>query len=233
MLKDPSEMWRQKALAFIQKSHQYLLSHPYLLNQDKDRGLTLQSIVDFQLGWNQADIFELRESWGLNASEGSGARFLCLPQGIVIPSFHEDKPSRLKIRRNNWKPEDEYPKYQIIPGGMTAPSIYGDIYKPVVIVEAELDAMLLHRFAADLCCCVALGGVSVRPDIAIDQVLRKTKSILFALDFDEAGKKAFRFWRSTYENLHPWPVPKGKSPGDAYSMGADLRLWVSAGLKRD
>ena len=232
LLSEPPEKWRKRAFALVYKSHQYLLAHPHLLNQDKDRGLNKQSIIDFQLGWNPTNIFEPRELWGIGESSAeNGERLLCIPKGIVIPSFRENHPIRVKIRRNEWQPEDKYPKYHIIAGGMTCPSLYGGVRKSVVLVEAELDAMLIQKFAADICCCIALGGVSIKPDVIIDQVLRQASSILFALDFDDSGKKAYNFWQSTYPHMKPWPVPKGKSPGDAYSIGVDLRLWIEAGLK--
>ncbi len=229
-----SEQWIQKASDFLQRAHEYLIKHPHLMNQDKDRGLTLQSIVDFQLGWNAADIFDPRQLWGLpDLSTEGGARFLCLPQGIVIPSFRENIPIRIKIRRHKWKPDDAYPKYHIVAGGMTCPAIYGDVSKPPVVVESELDAMLIQLFAADLCCCIASGGASIRPDEMVDKLLRQSTVILYALDFDEAGKKAFVFWKSTYPQLNPWPVPKGKSPGDAFNdYGVDLRAWIKQGIAR-
>ncbi len=233
LLATPLDTWCQKALIFVQQSHQYLLEHPHLLNQEKDRGLTQQNIVDFRLGWNPSKIFEPKKLWGLSdMSEVRVSDQLCLPQGIVIPSFRNDLPIRVKIRRHNWRPDDDYAKYHIIPGGMTCPSLCGDVGKPVVIVEAELDAMLLQRLAKDICCCIALGGVSIRPDIVIDQLLRKSPVVLFSLDFDDSGKKAYRFWQSTYKHIKPWPVPKGKSPGDAYSLCVDLRYWVESGLKQ-
>jgi len=229
----PSDQWCQRASAFVSESHRYLLMHPHLLNEEKDRGLTLQSIEKFQLGWNPADIFEPRQSWALSdVSEATGARVLCLPQGIVLPSFRDGSPIRLKIRRHNWKPDDEYPKYHIIVGGMTCPTVYGDTSKPVVIVEAELDAMLIQQVAADVCCCIALGGVSIRPDIVVDRMIRQSPCILFALDCDDAGKKAYTFWQSTYKDLRPWLIPRGKSPGDAYLLGVDLRRWIEAGIRR-
>lgn len=233
LLSPPSDQWCQKALNFIQCSHQYLLKHPYLLNQDKNRGLTEESILNFHLGWNPTDIFEPRQLWGLSdMSSESGARMLCLPQGIIIPSFRDGVPIRVKIRRHNWELCDAYPKYHILAGGIACPAIYGDVGKPVVLVEAELDAMLIQQLTADLCCCVALGGVSIRPDTVVDQALRQAPFVLYSLDFDEPGKKAFRFWKSTYVHVQPWPVPKGKSPGDAYDLGVNLRKWIELGIKR-
>lgn len=229
----PSEQWRKNALALVNKSHQYLLDHPELLNEERDRGLTKQSITNFQLGWNPLDTFENRQLWGLqDTSFEGGSKFLFLPSGIVIPSIRDNVLIRVKIRRKKWQAEGKYPKYQIITGGISAPAIYGSVGKPIVLVEAELDAMLIQQCAGDLCCSVALGGVSNRPDTVLDSILRKSSIIMFALDFDEAGKKAFQFWKSTYLHLFPWPVPRGKSPGDAYTQGVDLIKWIKSGLKR-
>ena len=116
-------------------------------------------------------------------------------------------------------------------GSTTRPSVYGDPTKPIVIVEAELDAMLVHQLSRDICCCVALGGASNRPDAVLHSMLLKATRILYALDFDEAGKKAYKFWQSTYIHLTPWPIPKGKSPGDAYCMGINIRQWILSGLQ--
>lgn len=101
-----------------------------------------------------------------------------------------------------------------------------------MLVEAELDAMLIQQVAADLCCCVALGGVGTKPDIVVNQTLHQAPKILYALDFDEPGKKAYCFWKTTYKHIKPWPVPIGKSPGDAYNLGINLRSWIVAGLKQ-
>jgi hypothetical protein len=53
---------------------------------------------------------------------------------------------------------------------------------------------------------------------------------LNALDYDAAGGKASKKWRSAYPNSKRWPVPAGKDPGDAYKAGENIRNWVLAGL---
>lgn len=110
-------------------------------------------------------------------------------------------------------------------------SIYGDQSKPVLIVESELDAMLIQQEAAHLVCCMALGGVSKKPDIETHEWLKKLPLILLSLDFDEAGKKRCSFWMQLYPNLRPWPSPKKKSIGDAISFDHfNNERWIKHGL---
>ena len=78
---------------------------------------------------------------------------------------------------------------------MQQPSWFGlNDELPVVIVEAEFDAMLIHQEAGNLCSALALGGAKKKPDLATDQKLRKSPLLLYALDFDEAGKEQFIYW---------------------------------------
>jgi len=83
-----------------------------------------------------------------------------------------------------------------------------------------------------LCNSIALGGAGKRADAATHEFLRNVPLILFALDFDEAGKKQFRFWRQSYSNLRAWPVPLTKSPGDAFKNGVSLRQWIIDGISQ-
>jgi hypothetical protein len=47
---------------------------------------------------------------------------------------------------------------------------------------------------------------------------------------DQAGANAFRWWKSHYPNLQLWLPPIGKSPGDAWEAGIDLRRWIVEGI---
>jgi len=228
---EPSPLWNESAKAFVESSHLFLLKNPHLLNVDKNRGLSIQSIISFQLGWNNSLKFVMKDSWGIEIKQSENVQKLCLPKGIVIPSFRDQKLIRVKIRRDEWIKDDKFPKYHIITGGTGSPSVFGTLSKPIVLIEAELDAMLVQQLAGDLCTTIALGGVSNRADKSLHQSLQKAPIILYALDFDDAGKKQYMFWRSTYSNLRAWPVPKGKSPGDAFNLGVNLRNWISKGIE--
>jgi len=232
--KPVSTKWQNSARAFIERCHQKLLKTLSALDLLVKRGFTLDTIKTFSLGWNPDTIFDNRSAWGLplEVKENGKERVQWLPKGIVIPELNAEVPVRVKIRRSEWFQGDKLPKYAEVSGGLQRPSIYGDLQKPVVVMESELDAILTQQFASDLCCCMALGGVGKRPDKQVHEFLTKAPLILLALDYDDAGKNEYPFWMSLYPNLRPWPASKGKSHGDAYQLfNVDLRRWISTGLE--
>ncbi len=171
------------------------MNEPRIIELLSKRGLSLNTMRQFSLGWNPNELFDRRENWGLlkEMKENGHPRRQWLPKCIVIPSWSNDKPTKLKIRRDDWFEEDKFPKYVEVSGSKQTPSVYGDQSKPVLIVESELDAMLIQQEAAHLVCCMALGGVSKKPDIETHEWLKKASIILLSLDFDEAGKKSILF----------------------------------------
>ncbi|MBF8263690.1 MAG: hypothetical protein HW387_1355 [Parachlamydiales bacterium] len=96
----------------------------------------------------------------------------------------------------------------------------------------EFDAVLMIQEASRSCCVVAIGGAGKKPNRLDHECLLQKKLILFALDFDEMGKQKYSYWRRTYSNLRPWPVPEGKSPGDYFVAGSDLNGWIQAGIEK-
>ncbi len=156
-----------------------------------------------------------------------------IPKGLVIPTYDRSagELSKLKIRRSDWQAGDKLPKYVEIAGSMQTPSVYGDPKsRPIVVVESEIDAILLQQCAGDLCCSMALGGASKRPDAEGHRLLVQASAIVFSLDVDSAGAIAYRWWREVYQNIKVCPPPVGKSPGDAFLRGIDLRGWVGLAL---
>lgn len=228
----PSDPWQIHATEFVHASHQNLWNSSEGLSLLHERGFSSHSINCFTLGWNPSIRNASRHVWGLSRviNELGLEKSLWLPSGIVIPTISSGKVTKIKIRRNDWKTTDSLPKYAEISGSMKCPSFFGSPSLPIVLVEAELDALLIQQEAANLCCCIALGGASKKPDLNLHKILQQAPLILFALDFDDAGKKAFHFWNKTYPRLKAWPVPREKSPGDALKAGVDLRKWIADGL---
>ena len=113
------------------------------------------------------------------------------------------------------------------------PMIWGNTNNCFVIVESELDGILLNQEAWDQIGVIALGSVSIRPDLDTHERLIKSKLILVSLDFDQAGAKRSRqWWLKVYPQAKRWPVPVGKDPGEAYQQKLNLRKWIEAGLTK-
>lgn len=236
---EPSKMWQDKALAFVEWSQKQLRQSKSAMDDFKQRGLNESTINQFKLGYClgelDKDFFLNREEWGLPSLKVEGkVKKLWIPKGLVIPTISsKGNILKLKIRREKWHKEDPLPKYVEVSGTMQSPSIYGDTLQDVVIVvEAEIDALLINQAAKEICYCIALGGVSKKPDIKTDHLLRTAKLFLWCLDNDEAGKKAALWWRNSYPNLKFWPAPIGKSPGDAHKdHGLNLHDWILRGIE--
>jgi hypothetical protein len=62
------------------------------------------------------------------------------------------------------------------------------------------------------------------------QLLRRTPVILFCPDFDKAGAIAWSKWKKMFSAIQRILTPDGKSVGDAYLAGVDLRLWILESL---
>jgi len=250
----PPDVWRERAASLVAKCHERLLETPIAIGWLAARGLDLDAVRKYRLGYlseepNRAGtstgIFRNRSAWGLPVKETKDAegkpsvrRSMWIPRGIVVPAYEpgaefdpEAKPIRLRIRRRKADIEGTaQPKYYVVPGSCMAPMLLGAARRSIVVVEAELDAMLVDHLAGD-----KTGALSVltnlgKPDTAAHAALGRALTVLVALDYDKAGANGWAWWRQHYATARRWPVPVGKDPGDAYAAGADLRTWIIAGL---
>lgn len=229
-IRSPSRSWVERAGSFVKEAHTRLLIDPGVKDTLFQRGLCIDTLTRHRIGWNPVNTFRLRSDWGLD--EEKQRKWLCLPAGFVIPVFEASSVKKVKIRKSEWKEGDLYGKYYEVPGSSSILPLFGDpAIEATVVVEAEFDALLIIQEAGDLCNCLALGGASKKPHLALHEWLLGRKVLFFALDFDEGGKKEFAYWQRVYPSLEPWPVPNEKSPGDFYVSGGCIRAWISSGLK--
>lgn len=234
----PGEAWREKATAFISSAHDTLLGCDSVLKYLHGRGLDLEAVKRFRLGYfpgekGKACMYRPRSAWGLPRVKKKNGRdkMLWIPRGIVIPSFQNGVTDRIRIRRP--KPDLQARKdvkYYIVPGSGMAPMLIDPGQKALVVVESELDGMLVSRHTEKIAGVVALGSASAKPGACAFPYLQKTLRILVALDFDQAGIKAWQWWGGQFRNARQWPVPVGKDPGEAFEQGMDIKEWVFAGL---
>lgn len=245
----PAEAWAAKAWAFCSWAHQHLLNNPEQLRWLADRGLPLEAVKRYRLGWNPGErgkscLIRPRALWGLppvepkRDTEGNPLRpktTFWLPRGLVIPMLDPvtGQVLRLRIRRPDADRQEfkEETKYYVIPGSCMDAMILGADARAFVVVESELDALMLHHQAGDLAGAVSVMTANVKKiESGVLDAISRALAILVALDFDGAGATGWTRWSASFPHAKRWPCPAGKDPGEAYALKANLRAWIMAGL---
>ena len=224
----PSARWQDAGRAFVQEAHARLLDDPSRLAWLADtRGLTVETVKRFRLGWAATDSWRDPQEWGLpeELRDDGKALKLMLPAGLVIPSFRGFALDRIQVR---------LPKggYRLVRGsdpGSVLVAGKGEL--GAVIVESDLDALLIAQEAGDLVAAVSLRSATTRPNRTAHAFITARPAALVALDSDEAGaRNAHRFWMTNYPTAIRWPTPYGKDPAEAWKAGLPIRSWVAEGL---
>lgn len=246
----PATDWVEKAGKLLACAEKSLASNSAMLDNLFWRGLPPPAVKRFRLGWlpgqkESGCYYRDRVSWGLPEEPGKYGRSkpLWIPAGLFIPAFAPDGSiTRLRVRRDDALRSRFCPemKYMVIPGSSMHPLLVNPDARAFVVVESELDAMAC-AFACEEAG-LSVGALAVgtnmgKPDTIAHAALEKSLAILVALDFDEPGKdgirpgaNGFAFWEKTYKQARRWPVPMGKDPGEAVSLGVDLSVWILSGL---
>lgn len=230
VLKKPSALWITKASEHVEQSHKNLLSKTDVLQYLSSRGLPLEAVQWYKIGWSDKNTFYSRSDWGLDdqfSSDGK-PRLLWIPKGLVIPTAQSNgEILRLKIRRADYKQDDELPKYVAISGSMNGLSVIGSTKnKIMVVIESELDAYAIDYVAHDFTVIVAVGSNIKNPDNIADKLAQNAKQLLICHDNDEAGKKMLIKWKKLYPHAQAYPTPIGKDIGEAIENGLSIREWL-------
>lgn len=235
----PASTWRDKAAVMVEWCHRQLLGNREQLDYLASRGLPIEAVKRFRLGWNPEDLYRARSAWGVPeeiSTKTGKPKKLWLPKGLVIPYFDAVGVHRLQIRQ----PEGE-PRYYWLPGSGDDVLIMGEKTAACIVVESALDALLIAWQAGDVAAALPLGTCSARPKQSAAAILEQTLCILVALDFEprenpktgkteNPGGQAAQWWTTNFPQAIRWPVPQGKDPGEYHQAGGDLRGWIVAGL---
>ena len=228
----PREIWCDNARELVRIAQENLKS-------DRDlevwhwlhkRGSDEETVLDAQLGWLPRDYFGRRHKWGLleEYNQRGEQKKLWFPKGLLVPAFGQSGDvERIRIRRFSEDP----PKYYTLPGSCMRPLIIGDIGRPVIVCESDLDALLMNQEAGEIVSLASIGSAGAKPDVLLAAYLLVAPKILISLDADRAGKKASQWWLNTFSKANMWPVPWGKDPGDAFGTAPKLvKAWIETGL---
>jgi DNA primase len=229
-----SPAWSTKAEAVLFEAYKNLLSSTGKVHREylSQRGISIQTIKQARIGLISSSLTFERQTWGLSLPEKKDAlnRLVWIPEGILIPMFHNSKVVRLRIRQDNPKNSD---RYILVAGSATAYLQHNqeiNLSNPSIIFESELDGWLIHQIAGDQLNIFSAGNSTTRPDLETHLKIKQT-SILISLDNDAAGQKEAQWWRKQYPDSLVWPSIK-KDPGDDFKAGIDLKKWVNDGINK-
>lgn len=226
----PAAQWSKRAKDLVVEAHENLLCKHDVLDYLQKRGFSLDAVKLYQLGWLADDKNELGTLWGLSEKES-----IWISSGLVIPSKEfSGTIVRIKVRRLNWHPEDQLPKYVAISGSMTGLAIMGNKKgRAMIVVESELDAYAIHYVAGDLVTIVAVGGCIKNPDPVTDALAKRHGRLLICHDNDDAGRIMLAKWQQLYPHARPYPTPYGKDIGEACAQGFNVRDFILSALPDD
>lgn len=215
----PCAEWMASAAAFVDSCQSDLETSPEALLAVCGRFLTPYTAVQCGIGWNPADRYILRESWGLpivELADGGKRDKLLLPRGLVIATRQKAGTVALTVRCADDRPESR-PKYWQVQGSSNVPFIAGHAGLPVVLVESALDAALVWQESFGKLAALAFMGSTKPADADTDQFIKQAPLLLAAPDRDEAGEKAWARWSATYRHAHFAPVLHGKDIGEQHA----------------
>ena len=234
LINAPSATWGKCALAFVEWASAQIVENPEVLAYLETRGISLETVVRYKLGWCPQDLNRSRAVWGLEEilKDNGCIATLWLPKGIVIPTIEPSgKVSRIKIRRDY---AVDGKKYIIVPGRQNGLNIVGNkSNKMLIVVEAELDAYAILQAVGDIAFVIAVGSCALNPDNVSDYYAKNIQHLFICHDNDDAGKKMFEKWKKLYPHAKAYPTPIGKDIGEAVQNGLALRAWLLKAVPED
>lgn len=223
----PPALWMERAAILVDWAHQQLLLRFDVLQYLEKRGIPLEAVKAYKIGFIPINLYRNRTDWGLTEEMDikGNARKLWIPKGIVIPTTEPNgNVIRIKIRSADWRVDDKLPKYAAISGSMNGLNIIGSKHLPTaIIVESELDAYALHHAMNDSAFVIAIGSNMKHPDLESDYLVKR-KQLIVLYDNDDAGKKMLAKWQYAHVQCHV--VPYGKDVGEYIEGGGNIKSFM-------
>ena len=214
----PCAEWMSNAAAFLVECQRNIETNPETLLAITGRFLTPYTAQDCGIGWNPADRYILRESWGLpvvELADGGKRDKLLLPRGLVIATRREAGPAAITIRCPNDRPEGR-PKYWQVKGSSNVPFVAGHAGLPVVLVESALDAALVWQESFGKLAAVGFMGNMKGLDSDTNDFIQAAPLLLACPDNDAGGLSAWQRWSAAYPRAILTPAVGAKDLGDMH-----------------
>ena len=168
------------------------------------RGISVDSIAKFQLGYNPIDIWEDQAAWGITSNKK-----VWMPRGIVIP---HGAGKYIKIRRPVTGNEQKYILIQGSTGAMYPAGEYQDRLIGFLF-ESELDAILASQSGYQAAYLSLPAGQSLTGHI---EYLKDLEDLIICMDWDEPGQEAAKKHLIYNGTIESDPLPGGAKDLGAY-----------------
>jgi hypothetical protein len=227
----PADAWRTKAGELVDACHLALLDNAPALSWLAARGLGLEAVNRYRLGYNLATLYKSRPAWGLpeEKEEGQRPKPLWIPAGLILPLFDAESGEviQIRIRRTRQEMSTMLPnlKYYVLPGSSTATFVVNPAARAQVVVESGLDAMLVGSLQPKLLGACCTWNATAKPDQAATKIINQAATVLIALDADAAGDRGADWWLQAFSHSRRLR-PTAKDPGDMIKAGIDLAAWL-------
>jgi hypothetical protein len=223
----PPVLWQERGLAFVEWAHEQLLQDEVGRSYLQGRGLTMDTIRQWKLGWNPQMWKRAANTWGLKSKDP-----IWLHPGIVIPHMDADGTLwgiKIRVFKGGKPVSDKGGKYRG-PRGQNArgmlfgePSLSG---MPVLIlVEGEFDSLLAWQEAADFCDVGTMAGARKRLHTMALATVVQYPVVLAVLDDDAAADKGRTYLRQ-FRRIKTL-APPDHDLTDYWAHGGDLRAWLA------
>lgn len=226
----PAIAWQTRGRTYLERAQAVLWENAGAvgLTYLHGRGLADATIKTWGVGWCPQDVYRAPKVWGL--ADGKNIYF---PRGVVIPHQVDGELWALKVRRFVGAAparKEEGGKYGGPRGGSAVLYGVGELRRdgrPLVIVEAELDALLLWQEAGDLVDVVALAGAGRQIPARWLVHLLAYPRIFAALDADGTGALNNARLLALSERITVAAIPIGNDLTEYYQQGGDIRNWAA------
>lgn len=178
-------VWKQKAMAFVIRSHRHLWGKN---NEDPlaflfNRGLTNQFAKEGLLGWNKFGQKRSAENWGQTPGDNNPSekeRNLFLPSGIVVPFIVEQQLKSIFIHEFG---TDETAKTTMVPGSSTPTMLLREKgnkkIERIAVVHHVFDGLFLFQESQQTCCVLIHPDLSLPVNHRYKTLIRNTNSVYF------------------------------------------------------
>jgi len=214
------EAWCEHAEKFVGVCHEVLLDRQSALDYLAARGVGLEQVKRFRLGYNIGQsskkkgdyqpAYKQAAAWGmpnLQRPNGSHQKTIALNVGLIIPCYqhYDDSGPSGDLLRINIRSFDR--GYLISKGSLhflQAQQVINPGHDVALVVETEMDAFALSAILPEVTI-IPMGSAGGVPGKAANLELRNKQLILLCLDRDKVGDKELIRWRKDHPDL-PEPV---------------------------